>query len=108
MSPPTLFISLVRMHRALSEPQFRWCLRLTARYFRADISNPSKFRRLKRFALQADVSGLVKVSTWHVDLVNLYPESTQIGKPGVLVFDGEKECISTFLEHARSGYIILL
>ncbi|KIM40013.1 hypothetical protein M413DRAFT_190108 [Hebeloma cylindrosporum] len=63
MSLPTLFISLVRMHH---------------------ISNPSKFRRLKRFALQANVSGLVK-----------------IGKPGVLVFDGERECIRTFLESAR-------
>ncbi|KAF5327185.1 hypothetical protein D9619_004399 [Psilocybe cf. subviscida] len=48
------------------------------------ISNPSKFRRLKRFAEQSNVSGLVKT-----------------GKPGILVFDGERESIKVFLEHAR-------
>ncbi|KAF9561968.1 hypothetical protein CPC08DRAFT_707016 [Agrocybe pediades] len=63
MSPPQLFISIARMHH---------------------ISNPSKFRRLKRFAMQSNVSGIVKT-----------------GKPGVLVFDGEKESVKTFLEHAR-------
>ncbi|KAG6909961.1 hypothetical protein DXG01_014230 [Tephrocybe rancida] len=48
------------------------------------ISNPAKFRRLKRYAVHANVSGLVK-----------------IGKPGVLVFEGNKDSISTFLENAR-------
>ncbi|KAJ3516137.1 hypothetical protein NLJ89_g1314 [Agrocybe chaxingu] len=51
---------------------------------RRDISNPSKFRRLKRFAVQAKVSGLVKT-----------------GKPGVAVFEGDKESIKVFLENAR-------
>ncbi|KAG5721934.1 hypothetical protein E4T56_gene18435 [Termitomyces sp. T112] len=48
------------------------------------ISNPAKFRRLKRHAIHANVSGLVKT-----------------GKPGVLVFEGSKESISIFLENAR-------
>ncbi|KIK10083.1 hypothetical protein K443DRAFT_81071, partial [Laccaria amethystina LaAM-08-1] len=47
-------------------------------------SNPSKFRKLKRCALHANISGLVKA-----------------GKPGVLVFDGEMASIRTFLEGAR-------
>ncbi|TFK40230.1 hypothetical protein BDQ12DRAFT_488607 [Crucibulum laeve] len=58
-----LFISIARMHH---------------------ISNPSKFRRLRRHALQSEVSGLVKT-----------------GKPGVLVLDGKKAKIKTFLERAR-------
>ncbi|KAF5382139.1 hypothetical protein D9615_004302 [Tricholomella constricta] len=58
-----IFISIARMHH---------------------ISNPSKFRRLKRHAIHANVSGLVKT-----------------GKPGVLVFEGSKESISTFLENVR-------
>ncbi|GLB40495.1 hypothetical protein LshimejAT787_0803660 [Lyophyllum shimeji] len=49
------------------------------------ISNPAKFRRLKRHALHANVSGLVKT-----------------GKPGVLVFEGTKDSISTFLENVRA------
>ncbi|CAA7266909.1 unnamed protein product [Cyclocybe aegerita] len=63
MQPRPLFISLIRMHH---------------------ISNPSKFRRLKRFAVQAKVSGLAKT-----------------GKPGVAIFDGDKESIKAFLENAR-------
>ncbi|KAF9048690.1 hypothetical protein BJ165DRAFT_1461759 [Panaeolus papilionaceus] len=58
-----LFVSIARMHH---------------------ISNPSKFRRLKRFAVQAPVSGLVKT-----------------GKPGVLVFDGTESSIKKFLQDAR-------
>ncbi|KAF8072013.1 hypothetical protein FPV67DRAFT_1667458 [Lyophyllum atratum] len=49
------------------------------------ISNPAKFRRLKRYALHAKVSGLVKT-----------------GKPGVLVFEGNKDSITTFIENARA------
>ncbi|KAF8199660.1 hypothetical protein BJ912DRAFT_949852, partial [Pholiota molesta] len=63
MAPPPVFLSLARMHH---------------------ISNPSKFRRLKRFAAQSRISGFVKT-----------------GKPGILVFDGPKDSIKTFLEHAR-------
>ncbi|KAF8798947.1 hypothetical protein BYT27DRAFT_6884819 [Phlegmacium glaucopus] len=62
-SPQQFFISLVRMHH---------------------ISNPSKFRRLKRYATQASVSGLVKT-----------------GKPGVVVFEGEQTAIKSFLENAK-------
>jgi len=58
------FISLVRMHH---------------------ISNPSKFRRLKRHAIQANVSGLAK-----------------IGKPGVVVFEGEQIAIKSFLENVKA------
>ncbi|KAF9485190.1 hypothetical protein BDN70DRAFT_678981 [Pholiota conissans] len=61
--PSSIFISLARMHH---------------------ISNPSKFRRLKRFAAQSCVSGFVKT-----------------GKPGILVFDGPQSSIKEFLEHAR-------
>ncbi|KAH9481676.1 hypothetical protein JR316_0006203 [Psilocybe cubensis] len=46
-----------------------------------NISNPLKLRRLKRFAVKAQVDGFVKT-----------------GKPGVLVFDGPKESIKAFLE----------
>ncbi|KAF8968028.1 hypothetical protein BDZ97DRAFT_448407 [Flammula alnicola] len=63
MTPSQIFISLARMHH---------------------IYNPSKFRRLKRFAAQSNVSGFVKA-----------------GRPGILVFDGEKDSIKIFLEHAR-------
>lgn len=48
------------------------------------ISNPQKFRRLKRYALQSQVSGLAKT-----------------GKPGILVFDGQPQSIKDFLSHAR-------
>ncbi|KAF8223115.1 hypothetical protein L208DRAFT_1412396 [Tricholoma matsutake] len=48
------------------------------------IVNPTKFRRLKRHAVKFEISGLVKT-----------------GRPGVLVFEGEKESISTFLAGAR-------
>jgi len=60
---PQFFISLVRMHH---------------------ISNLSKFRRLKRHATQANVSGLVKIK-----------------KPGILVFEGEQTAIKSFLENAK-------
>ncbi|TFK27151.1 hypothetical protein FA15DRAFT_653809 [Coprinopsis marcescibilis] len=63
MNKPKLLVSIVRMHH---------------------ISNPSKFRRLKRHAIQSNVSGLVKT-----------------GKPGVLVFDGSPQSIKMFLTHAR-------
>ncbi|KAF9532599.1 hypothetical protein CPB83DRAFT_759293 [Crepidotus variabilis] len=63
MAQRSLFVSIARMHH---------------------ISNPSKFRRLRRFADQDGISGLVKA-----------------GKPGILVFDGESQAINTFLEHAR-------
>ncbi|KDR78893.1 hypothetical protein GALMADRAFT_64504 [Galerina marginata CBS 339.88] len=63
MSGPQLFLALARMHH---------------------ISNPPKFRRLKRFATQANVSGFVKT-----------------GKPGVLVFEGEQASIKRFLGNVR-------
>lgn len=50
-----------------------------------DIRSEAKYRRLKAFAESAKVSGLAKK-----------------GRPGVLVFDGEKEAIRTFLSNARS------
>lgn len=50
-----------------------------------DIRSETKFRRLKAFAESAKISGLAKK-----------------GRPGVLVFDGEKEAIRTFLSNARS------
>ncbi|PFH53120.1 hypothetical protein AMATHDRAFT_138207 [Amanita thiersii Skay4041] len=49
------------------------------------IRNITKLRRLKQFAVTASVSGFVKT-----------------GRPGVLVFDGKKDCIKAFLENARS------
>jgi len=49
------------------------------------IRSRAKLRRLKQYAVNANVSGLVKK-----------------GKPGVLVFDGMKESSRTFLERARS------
>ncbi|KIY51770.1 hypothetical protein FISHEDRAFT_36541 [Fistulina hepatica ATCC 64428] len=49
------------------------------------ISNPTKFRRLKQHARNSDVSGLVKK-----------------GKPGVLVFQGTRSSVKTFLENARA------
>ncbi|KJA26355.1 hypothetical protein HYPSUDRAFT_133107 [Hypholoma sublateritium FD-334 SS-4] len=61
MSSSSIFISLARMHH---------------------ISNLSKFRRLKRFAMQSSVSGFT-------------------GKPGILIFHGTKESNKTFLEHAK-------
>ncbi|KAG6850698.1 hypothetical protein H0H93_009856 [Arthromyces matolae] len=48
------------------------------------ISNPAKFRRLKRHAVNTNISGLVKT-----------------GKPGVLVFEGTRDSISTFLENVK-------
>ncbi|KAF8907350.1 hypothetical protein CPB84DRAFT_1844047 [Gymnopilus junonius] len=63
MSPSQLFISIARMHH---------------------ISNPSKFRRLRRFAEHSNVSGFVKK-----------------GKPGVLLFEGYETSVKEFLEHAR-------
>ncbi|KAJ3557495.1 hypothetical protein NP233_g11728 [Leucocoprinus birnbaumii] len=50
-----------------------------------DIRSETKFRRLKAFAESAKISGLAKK-----------------GRPGVLVFDGDKEAIRTFLSNARS------
>ncbi|KXN91686.1 hypothetical protein AN958_12538, partial [Leucoagaricus sp. SymC.cos] len=50
-----------------------------------DIRSETKFRRLKAFAESAKISGLAKK-----------------GRPGVLVFDGEKEPIRAFLSNARS------
>ncbi|KAH6909057.1 hypothetical protein BKA70DRAFT_223928 [Coprinopsis sp. MPI-PUGE-AT-0042] len=61
--PANLSIAIVRMHH---------------------ISNPHKFRRLKRYALQSQVSGLAKK-----------------GKPGIVVFDGQPQSIKEFLAHAR-------
>ncbi|KAF7773414.1 hypothetical protein Agabi119p4_5581 [Agaricus bisporus var. burnettii] len=49
------------------------------------IRSASKFRRLKAFAESAKVSGFAKK-----------------GRPGVLVYDGEKDEIRTFLSNARS------
>ncbi|RDB25945.1 hypothetical protein Hypma_006846 [Hypsizygus marmoreus] len=49
------------------------------------IINPAKFRRLKQHAAHANVSGLVKT-----------------GRPGVLVFEGKKHAISSFLEAAKA------
>ncbi|KAG2017820.1 hypothetical protein CC2G_007296 [Coprinopsis cinerea AmutBmut pab1-1] len=63
MAVSDLFVAIVRMHH---------------------ITNPSKFRRLKRFALHANVSGLVKK-----------------GKPGLVVFDGSQSSVKTFLANAR-------
>ncbi|KAF9466560.1 hypothetical protein BDZ94DRAFT_1157838 [Collybia nuda] len=63
VTPCQLFISIARMHH---------------------IINPNKFRRLKRHAVNAQISGLVK-----------------IGRPGVLVFDGEKDSILAFLDAVR-------
>ncbi|KAJ7650684.1 hypothetical protein FB45DRAFT_23683 [Roridomyces roridus] len=51
----------------------------------ADIRSRTKFRRLQQRADHAMVSGLAKT-----------------GRPGVLVFQGKKECITAFLEGARS------
>ncbi|KAF8624509.1 hypothetical protein AX15_005825 [Amanita polypyramis BW_CC] len=59
-----LFISIARMHH---------------------IRSLAKLRRLKQYAVSANVSGLVKA-----------------GKPGVLVFEGTKYSIKTFLDNARS------
>ncbi|KAJ7746648.1 hypothetical protein B0H16DRAFT_1320986 [Mycena metata] len=49
------------------------------------IRSRTKFRRLQQHADHANVSGLAKT-----------------GKPGVLVFEGRKDCITAFLEGARS------
>ncbi|KAM6504313.1 hypothetical protein JOM56_001256 [Amanita muscaria] len=49
------------------------------------IRSRTKLRRLKQYAVNSNISGLVKT-----------------GKPGVLVFDGTRESIKTFLENARS------
>ncbi|KAF5359291.1 hypothetical protein D9756_003323 [Leucocoprinus leucothites] len=49
------------------------------------IRSETKFRRLKAFAESAKISGLAKK-----------------GRPGVLVFDGEKQAIRSFLSNARS------
>ncbi|KIL59576.1 hypothetical protein M378DRAFT_84910 [Amanita muscaria Koide BX008] len=49
-----------------------------------NIRSRTKLRRLKQYAVNSNISGLVKT-----------------GKPGVLVFDGTRESIKTFLENAR-------
>ncbi|KAJ7510385.1 hypothetical protein B0H11DRAFT_1186787 [Mycena galericulata] len=49
------------------------------------IRSRTKFRRLQQRADHAMVSGLAKT-----------------GRPGVLVFQGKKDCIAAFLEGARS------
>ncbi|KAJ7454779.1 hypothetical protein FB451DRAFT_653669 [Mycena latifolia] len=49
------------------------------------IRSRTKFRRLLQRADHANVSGLAKT-----------------GRPGVLVFEGKKDCITDFLEGARS------
>ncbi|KAJ6612309.1 hypothetical protein B0H10DRAFT_1773701 [Mycena sp. CBHHK59/15] len=49
------------------------------------IRSRTKFRRLQQRAEHANVSGLAKT-----------------GRPGVLVFEGRKDCITAFLEGARS------
>ncbi|KAF8698233.1 hypothetical protein AX14_001180 [Amanita brunnescens Koide BX004] len=59
-----LFISIARMHH---------------------IRSLAKLRKLKQYAVNADVSGLVKR-----------------GRPGVLVLDGTRHAIKDFLENARS------
>ncbi|KAF8348891.1 hypothetical protein F5887DRAFT_878937, partial [Amanita rubescens] len=50
-----------------------------------DIRNLAKLLKLKQYAVNADVSGLVKR-----------------GRPGVLVFQGTRYAIKDFLENARS------
>ncbi|KAJ7106484.1 hypothetical protein C8R43DRAFT_1045703, partial [Mycena crocata] len=49
------------------------------------IRSRTKFRRLQQRADHANVSGLAKT-----------------GRPGVLVFEGKKDCVAAFLEGARS------
>ena len=72
----------------------------------SDISNPSKFLRLKRHATQANVSGLVKVSN-SVDICSGHGVDIQMqyffqtGKPGVVVFEGEQTAIKSFLENVK-------
>ncbi|KAJ7183166.1 hypothetical protein C8R46DRAFT_509922 [Mycena filopes] len=74
-----MLISIARMHResspVLDPSQFTF----------PDIRSRTKFRRLQQHADHANVAGLAKT-----------------GKPGVLVFEGEKTCIAAFLEGARS------
>lgn len=80
-----LYLSLTRMHRRYRlslAAVIELCLTLN----RLDIRSASKFRRLKAFAESAKVSGFAKK-----------------GRPGVLVYDGEKDEIRTFLSNARSA-----
>ena len=75
----------------------------------SDISNPSKFRKLKRHATQANVSGLVKVSKkWLIKhITSRYPNAYfQTGKPGVVVFEGERIAIKTFLECVKGTCVL--
>lgn len=74
----------------------------------SDISNLSKFRRLKRYATQTNVSGLVKVSTpkkiWYT-MKKIFWYKFQTKKPGVVVFEGEQTAIKSFLENAKGTYV---
>ena len=70
----------------------------------SDISNLSKFRRLKRHATQANVSGLVKVMPPRKKILvyhDILMQNFQTKKPGVVVFEGEQIAIKSFLENAK-------
>ena len=71
--------------------------------FGVDIRNLAKLRKLKQYAVNADVSGLVKVSDPHSTAMKDKAEHcAQRGRPGVLVFQGTRYAIKDFLENARS------
>ena len=78
----------------------------------SNISNLSKFRRLKQHATQANVSGLVKarvsskkILIYHEELEDILMQIFRKKNPGVLVFEGERTAIKYFLENAKRTYV---